>query len=131
MVDTAPDETRPATTDKLILASRVEETPVFNQAGERIGHIADLSIDRMSGRVTFAIMSFGGFLGIGRRFHPLPWSMLHYDVERDGYVVPVERQALVDAPHYDADELRALGGHSHDYQREIMGYYGIIRVPLI
>ncbi|QGN55725.1 PRC-barrel domain-containing protein [Novosphingobium sp. Gsoil 351] len=132
MVDTASEKLSPANAAKLILASRIEEAPVYNKAGERIGHIADLSIDRVSGEVAFAIMSFGGFLGIGRRFHPLPWSLLHFDVERDGYVVPVERQALVDAPHYDADELRALGGPSYKvHYQEVVGYYGILGGPII
>jgi sporulation protein YlmC with PRC-barrel domain len=109
---------------KLILASRVEHTPVFNQAGTRIGHIDDLSIDRLDGNVVYAIMSFGGFLGIGKRFHPLPWSMLDYDPDRGGYVVSLETAALENAPHYDADELSHLGGPSGDFQRtRILEYY--------
>jgi hypothetical protein len=59
----------------LILASRVEDAAVFNSQGERIGHIEDLSIDRKDGRVVYAIMSFGGFLGIGKRFPGLCSSM--------------------------------------------------------
>lgn len=61
---------------RMILASRVEHAPAFNQPGEQIGHIADLSIDRRSGQVVYALMSFGGFLGIGKRFHPVPWQAL-------------------------------------------------------
>ena len=98
---------------KLILASRVEHTAVFNETGERMGHVEDLSIDRIDGTVIYAIMSFGGFLGIGKRFHPLPWSMLTYDPQRAGYVVPLDRAALEGAPDYDAEELRELGGPSH------------------
>lgn len=82
---------------KLILASSVEDASVFNQAGERIGHIADLSIERKGGQVVYAIMSFGGFLGIGKRFHPLPWSILTYDPSRGGYMVPLDRSALENA----------------------------------
>ena len=62
------------TSHRLILGSRVNGTPVFNKEGERIGHVDDLSIERGTGRVVYAIMSFGGFLGIGEKFHPLPWS---------------------------------------------------------
>src|SRR5688572_26178516 len=93
---------------KLILASRVEHTPVFNLDGERIGHIADLSIDRQGGTVVWAIMSFGGFLGIGKRFHPLPWNVLEYDPGKGGFVVPLDKTALEGAPHYDLEELRKL-----------------------
>jgi PRC-barrel domain protein len=110
---------------KLILASRVEHTPAFNGAGERIGHIEDLSIDRKTGRVIYAIMSFGGFLGIGKRFHPLPWHMLRYDPERGGYLVSLDKQDLEDAPHFDADELRELGGsRPGPAVTQIWEYYG-------
>ena len=110
---------------KLILASRVEGTPVFNKAGETIGHIDDLSIERVGGRVVYAIMSFGGFLGIGEKFHPIPWSLLDYDTERGGYVVPLDKAELEGAPHYERDELVALGGPSHqNYGDRIFQYYG-------
>jgi hypothetical protein len=109
----------------LILGSRVMGTPVFNKAGERIGHIDDLSINRISGQVTYAIMSFGGFLGIGERFHPLPWSILDYDPQQGGYVVPLDKAALEAAPSYDRHELAELGGPSHQsYGEQIFGYYG-------
>lgn len=110
---------------RLILGSRVEGTPVFNRAGDTIGHIDDLSIERVSGKVVYAIMSFGGFLGIGEKFHPIPWSLLDYDVERGGYVVPLDKAELDGAPHYERDELVALGGPSHEsYGQRIYGYYG-------
>jgi len=55
---------------------------VFNTAGERIGHVEDLSIHKVSGQVVYALMSFGGFLGIGEQIHPLPWSVLDYNVDK-------------------------------------------------
>ena len=96
-------------THTLITASRVNGTPVFNRAGERIGHIEDLSIDKVSGQVRYALLAFGGFLGIGDRFHPLPWSALHYDVERNGYMVPMERAELEKTPHFAKEELEGFG----------------------
>ena len=98
----APDLTGTPNDHRYILASRVEHTLVFNKAGERIGHIDDLSIERRTGQVVYAIMSFGGFLGIGKHFHPLPWSILDYDPERGGYVVPFDKAVLEAAPYYDA-----------------------------
>ncbi|RYE00427.1 MAG: PRC-barrel domain containing protein [Sphingomonadales bacterium] len=110
---------------RLILGSRVEGTSVFNRDGESIGHIDDLSIERVSGKVVYAIMSFGGFLGIGERFHPIPWSLLNYNVERGGYVVPLDKAELKDAPHYDREELIELGGPSHQrFGERIYDYYG-------
>jgi hypothetical protein len=109
----------------LILGSRVNGTAVFNQAGDKIGHIDDLSIEKVSGKVVYAIMSFGGFLGIGEKFHPVPWSLLDFDTTRDGYVVPLDQAALEAAPYYDRDELAKLGGDSHlSYADTIYGFYG-------
>jgi len=113
------------TNHRLILSSRVNGTPVFDKGGDRIGHVDDLSIERGTGRVVYAIMSFGGFLGIGEKFHPLPWSMLDFDPDLDGYVVPMDRAALESAPNYGREELVELGGASlRQYDQRIFEYYG-------
>lgn len=108
---------------QLIMSSRVTGTAVFNPAGERIGHIEDLSIHKVSGQVIYAVMSFGGFLGIGERFHPTPWSMLEYDVERNGYVVPLDKAALEAAPSLDRAELESLGA-GNAWRTRLFDYYG-------
>ena len=107
----------------LITAGRVNGTPVVNLAGERIGHIDDLSIDKVSGEVRYALLSFGGFLGIGERFHPLPWTVLKYDTKRDGYVVPLEKAQLAAAPTYTKGELEAFGAGDRDYRERLFEYY--------
>lgn len=115
---------RPARADhQLILSSRVNGTPVFNDDGEEIGHIDDLSIERVGGNVVYAIMSFGGFLGIGEKFHPLPWALLKYDPARGGYVVSLDKAVLTGAPHYERKELEALGGASRESAERIFAYY--------
>jgi sporulation protein YlmC with PRC-barrel domain len=109
----------------LILASRVTGKNVFNNEGEHLGYVDDLSIERNSGKVIYAIMSFGGFLRLNEKFHPVPWSLLDYDPERDAFVVPLDKAALKDAPNYDPAELGELGGPSHlAYGERIFGYYG-------
>ena len=109
----------------LILSSRVIGTPVFDRNGTRLGHIDELSLEKKSGKAVYAIMSFGGFLGIGEKFHPVPWALLDYDVGRGGYVVPLTSEALKGAPHYEAPEIRALGGPEHrTYGDTIYGFYG-------
>jgi hypothetical protein len=119
------EELRDRADHALILASRVNGTPVFDRAGNRLGHVDDLSIEKADGRVVYAIMSFGGFLGIGGKFHPLPWALLDYDMERAGFVVPLDPAVLKDAPNYDAEELRDLGGADHRLHGErIFGFYG-------
>jgi sporulation protein YlmC with PRC-barrel domain len=65
-------------TSTLISSDKVEGTAVYNREGEKVGSIHTLMIDKASGKVAYAVMSFGGFLGIGDRYHPLPWSVLDY-----------------------------------------------------
>jgi hypothetical protein len=90
----------------LIPADKVEGTDVYNLQGDHLGHIEDVMIHKVSGRVAYAIMSFGGFLGIGAKYHPVPWSMLKYDESKGGYVVPLDRKTLEKAPYFDEAELR-------------------------
>ncbi len=113
----------------LVLSSRVVGTPVYDQAGTRLGHVDDLSIEKETGRAVYAIVSFGGFLGIGEKFHPVPWALLTYDVDRGGFVVPLTEASLKGAPNYDAAEIRALGGPEYrPYGDTTSGYYGIFGV---
>lgn len=113
----------------LVLSSRVVGTPVYDQAGTRLGHVDDLSIEKETGRAVYAIVSFGGFLGIGEKFHPVPWALLTYDVDRGGFVVPLTEASLKGAPNYDAAEIRALGGPEYrTYGDTIYGYYGTFGV---
>jgi len=64
------------TTGSLIGGDQVTGTAVYNRTGERLGSVEDVMIDKKSGRIAYAILSFGGFLGIGDRYHPLPWKSL-------------------------------------------------------
>lgn len=104
----------------LINAEKVNGTSVYNLQGEKLGTVEDIMIDKVSGKAIYAVMSFGGFLGIGERYHPLPWSMLRYDVERGGYVVPLDKNTLAEAPNYRMDEApdyadREWGERLHKY----------------
>jgi hypothetical protein len=107
----------------LISSDRVNGTPVFNLAGERIGHVDNLSIEKVSGQVRYALLSFGGFLGIGERFHPLPWKVLDYDVATGGYVVPLDKSQLEAAPSYTKAELEAFGAGDQSYRERLLDYY--------
>ena len=101
------------------------DTSVYGLDGSRIGKVDDLSINRITGEVIYAVVSFGGFLGIGDRYHPLPWSLLDYHPDLLGFAVPLHRRALEAAPTYDRDELVELGGAQHmSYGETIFGYYG-------
>ena len=93
------------TGNPLISASKVQGTAVYNMEGERLGHVEDVMLHKLSGKVAFAIMSFGGVLGIGHKHTPLPWSVLTYDENKNGYVVPMGKEQLERGPSYDKDEL--------------------------
>lgn len=110
-------------TTNLISSDKVEGTPVYATDGERIGHIDHLMIGKRSGRVEYAVMSFGGFLGIGESYHPLPWDALDYEVEQGGYVVAIDKERLRDAPYYDRASQPA---YDRPYGESVYSYYGIM-----
>lgn len=105
----------------VISSDRVEGTKVYNRAGDKLGSIDYLVIDKRSGQVRYAVLEFGGFLGMGTDRYPLPWSTLKYDLEQDGYVVPLDKAMLEKAPRYAAD---TRPDYDDDYGRSVYGYYG-------
>lgn len=88
-----------------ILASRVIGTNVYNMQGEKMGEVEDVVLDKTSNNIMFAVVGFGGFLGIGEKYHPIPWSTLDYEKNESGYVVNMTKEQLENAP---ADSLEAL-----------------------
>jgi hypothetical protein len=90
--------------------------------GESIGKIYDIMLDKMSGKVAYAVMSFGGFLGMGESYHPLPWSTLKYDPGMSGYVVKLSKEKLEGAPSYPVGSDPGWGNRAYD--EKVYGYYG-------
>jgi sporulation protein YlmC with PRC-barrel domain len=88
----------------LIESNRVEGTPVYDPKGKRIGTIHHLVIEKVSGRVVYAEMSFGGFLGIGAHTHTIPWEKLTYDTQLGGYRTDITQEQLTGAPVISGDE---------------------------
>lgn len=107
---------------RVIPAKRVNGTDVYSQRGEHLGEIDDVMIDKRSGEVVYAIMSFGGFLGIGEKYHPLPWQVLTYDTDLSGYVVNVNEAELKKAPYYSRDEL---SDSDETWRDKVFGYYAM------
>jgi hypothetical protein len=91
-------------TFSLIGSDKVEGTPVYRSNGDKVGTIERIMIDKLSGKVAYAVMSFGGFLGIGEDYYPLPWSLLTYNTRLDGYEVNISEQQLKGAPKYGKHE---------------------------
>jgi sporulation protein YlmC with PRC-barrel domain len=107
---------------RLIAASKVNGTNVYNRAGEKLGSVYDVMLDKRSGKADYAIMSFGGFLGIGDSYHPLPWDQLTYDTNMGGYVVNLDRARLEGAPSYATSDTTAWD--DPEYGRRVNEYYG-------
>ena len=87
-------------TASLIGSDKVEGTAVFGADNERIGEIKRVMIDKISGKVAYAVLSFGGFLGIGEDYYPVPWPALKYDTNLGGYVTGMTQRQLDAAPKY-------------------------------
>src|SRR5262252_10332656 len=94
------DKTAIDETHRLIASNRVEGTSVYNRQGEKLGSVHNFMVDKRSGRVEYAVMSFGGFLGMGDSYHPLPWKVLTFDTSNGGYVVDLDKRMLREAPSY-------------------------------
>ncbi|MDR6518061.1 MULTISPECIES: PRC-barrel domain-containing protein [Variovorax] len=111
-----------AITANVISSDRVEGTSVYNSAGDKLGTIDDLMIDKLSGQVRYAVLEFGGFLGMGKDRYPIPWNMLKYDTAQEGYVVPLQKETLEGAPKY-ADT--SIPDYDESYTASINRYYGL------
>jgi len=90
-------------TTSLIGSDKVEGTAVYGSDEKRIGSIDRVMIDKKSGKVAYAVLSYGGFLGIGDDHYPTPWSSLKYDTRLGGYVVGITIDQLQGAPKYSND----------------------------
>jgi sporulation protein YlmC with PRC-barrel domain len=112
-------------THTLIASDRVEGTPVRRMNGEKIGAIERVMIDKRNGNVAYAVLTFGGFLGIGQKHMPIPWSRLHYDAKLAAY--------QIDLSDRDLDSIKA--GEDFDWgdrpiqvemegRHRIPGYWG-------
>ena len=88
---------------QLISSEDVEGTDVYGVDGKKVGDIDHLMIDKVSGRVTYAVISFGGFLGLGHSHYPVPWAALKYDPKLGGYITGITEEKLKDAPAFSDD----------------------------
>ena len=108
-------------TTSLIGSDKVEGTAVYGPDREKIGSIERVMIDKISGKVAYAVLSFGGFLGMGEDFYPVPWSTLDYDTSLGGYRVNFTRDQLDRAPKYTESQG---WNWSRENDRKVYDYYG-------
>jgi hypothetical protein len=110
-------------TGSLIGSDKVEGTAVYGANDTKIGSIERVMIDKMSGRVSYAVLSFGGFLGIGDDHYPLPWQSLKYDTNLCGYRTGITETQLKGAPKYSNDNAWNWGDSART--RSVNDYYGV------
>jgi hypothetical protein len=106
----------------LIAASKVTGTNVYDVAGDKIGSVYDIMLDKVSGRALYAVMSFGGLLGLGAKYHPLPWDILKYNERLGGYEINIGKSRLETAPSFDSEFTWTPRNQS-----EIDSYYNVQR----
>ena len=105
---------------RLISSKKVEGTAVVGKDGENLGKIDSFMVDKYTGRVAYAVMSFGGTAGFGTSLFPLPWPLLEYDVEKDGYALGIDKAQMAGAPRFEASDTPEF---SPEYRRELLVFY--------
>ena len=108
-------------TNDLISASKVEGTTVYGTNGDKLGTVKSVMIRKVEGKVAYAVLSMGGFLGLGERYHPLPWTALDYDTSLKGYKVAYDKDLLTKAPTLGRGEEKKLDDRA--YEDELHTYY--------
>jgi sporulation protein YlmC with PRC-barrel domain len=116
MSDMATNETH-----ELISSDKVEGTSVYDRSGNKLGTVSSVMLDKRSGHVAYAVLSFGGFLGMGSSYYPLPWKELTYDPNQSGYIVNVTKEQLDGAPTYS--DSHEANWDDPAYGRGIDEYY--------
>jgi hypothetical protein len=112
-------------TASLIGSDKVEGTAIYGADNKKIGSVQRVMIDKISGKVAYAVISFGGFLGMGEDYYPLPWAMLRYDTQLGGYRANVTEDQLKGAPKFTRSTDWDWSNRAND--RRIYEYY---RTPL-
>lgn len=110
------------TASSVISSDKVQGTKVYNPNGDKLGSVESLLLDKLSGKVRYAVMEFGGFLGMGTDVYPLPWETLKYDTGLGGYVVSLTKEQLEGAPRYARETTQ---DYNDDYGRKVNEYYGV------
>ena len=110
-----------------ILASKVKGTDVYDTKGDKIGVVEDVVLDKMSDSILFAALGFGGVLGMGEKFFPVPWSLLDYSKDKGGYVIPVAQDVISKAPTYRLEDLTKNDGEFGKIRETSYNYFNINR----
>jgi len=106
----------------LIGSDKVEGTNVYRSNGDKIGQIERIMLEKTTGKVAYAVMSFGGVMGIGEDYYPVPWSQLTYDTNLGGYRTNITKEQLDRAPKYSES---TSWNWSRENDRRVYDYYRV------
>src|SRR4029453_4922421 len=107
---------------ELMGADTLVGNDVFNHKNEDLGDIKEIMLDMRSGKVGYAVLSFGGFLGMGEKLFAVPWQALTLDTKNKRFVLNVEKDRLKDAPGFDKTQWPNMSDQS--WAKQIHSYYG-------
>ena len=110
-------------TDRLISSEKVDGTAVYNRNGDRLGTVDHLMIDKFTGQVEYAVMSFGGFLGMGDRLFAVPWTALKLDTANKRFILNASKEQLKNAPGFDKDHWPAMADST--WVTDVHNFYGV------
>ena len=122
-MDTVGTDAAVRETARLISSDKVEGTAVRNVSGDKVGTIERVMIDKRAGKVAYAVMSFGGFLGMGQDYVALPWHILRYNENLDAYEMNITEKQLRGAPAIT--QGWDTGTVSRNWERKVHPYYGV------
>lgn len=116
----APDFEQVDFPHRLVATSRIEGATVYNTEGKPLGTISAMIADNQTGRIEYAVLALGGFLGMGESQHPLPWDRLAHDTRRGGYILDLDKGLLRGGPSYRASDEP---DYDQAYAGRVSGYY--------
>jgi sporulation protein YlmC with PRC-barrel domain len=114
------------TAPHVIAADALTGHKVVAEDGEMLGHVVHIMLDVSSGRIVYAVMAFGGLLGLGDKLFAIPWHALAYDVEDKWFVMNIDKQRLRDAPGFDKNNWPSMADPK--WAQEVHSYYGPVAV---
>jgi hypothetical protein len=109
-------------TTNLISSEKVDGTPVYSQDRDKIGQVHHFMVGKRNGQVEYAVMSCGGFLGMGEEFRPVPWEALEYDTDAGGYVIDIEKDRLGQTPSFARNQEPSW---DRNYGSQVYSSYGL------
>lgn len=126
MTDTSSSTSDVAPQSPIFASNEVDRTKVRTRDGDALGTVHTLMINKRSGHAIYAVLSLGGFLGIGKSYYPLPFQLLSYDEALDGYVVNIDRRLLEGGPSWSNN----APDFNQSYADRVSNYYGVAPADL-